>query len=79
MNTLTLKVPEILNQRLAIYADKNKLSKSEIIRKALEEFFSSKHIDKKSSFYDIAKDLAGSIEGTPDLSVNKSYMDEYGA
>ena len=40
MNTITLKVPEILNTQLNSHSKKIGLSKSEIIRIALNEYFS---------------------------------------
>ena len=75
MKTLTLKLPEILEARLRTLARKNGLSRSEIVRRALVEYFSR---DDSGSFLDFARDLAGSVEGPSDLSTNKAYFERYG-
>lgn len=78
MNTLTLKVPEILKSRLNSCAREKGISKSEIIRSALLEYFSKDDEKRTGSFIDFSEDLAGKIEGTLDLSTNKKYFDGYG-
>ncbi len=78
MDTLTLKVPEIIKKKLNSFAKKKGLSRSEIIRSALLEYFSRDELDKKGTFLELSKDLAGSVDGPPDLSVNKNYLDGYG-
>ena len=78
MDTLTLKVPEILKTRLNSYARKKGISKSEIVRSALLEYFSKDDKKHTGSFIDFSEDLAGKIEGPLDLSTNKKYFDGYG-
>lgn len=78
MKTLTLKIPEILETRLDTFAHQNGLSRAEIVRRALIEFFSSENESKPGSFLDLAQDLAGSIEGSRDLSTNKALLEGYG-
>ncbi len=78
MKTLSLKLPEILETRLNTLAHKKGLSRSEIVRRALMEYFSSDDMDNSGSFLDLAKDLAGSIDGPPDLSSNKTHFERYG-
>ncbi len=78
MKTLTLKLPEILQIRLSIIAKKNGLSRSEVVRRALMEYFSHNAADTPGSFLDLSRDLAGSIEGAPDLSTNKDHFNGYG-
>ncbi len=78
MKTLTLKLPEILEARLNTFARKKGLSRSEIVRRALMEYFSRDNASNTGSFLDLSRDLAGSIEGPVDLSTNKSYMEGYG-
>ncbi len=77
MDTLTLKIPEEINQKLRAYSKNKGLSKSEIVRNALVEYFDKDNI-KKGSFYDLAKDLAGCVQEAPDLSTNKKYLSGYG-
>lgn len=79
MKTLTLKIPESLETRLYVFAHQNGLSRSEIVRRALMEYFSSEEsVSKPGSFLDLAQDLAGSIEGSRDLSTNKALLEGYG-
>ena len=79
MNTLTLKVPELLNTRLNTYARKKGMSKSEIVRIALSEYFSKDDTQFEGSFLDLSWDLVGSVEAREDLSTNKDYFEGYGA
>jgi metal-responsive CopG/Arc/MetJ family transcriptional regulator len=78
MDTLTLKVPEFLKEQLNTVAKKKGLNRSEIIRDALTEYFSKDDSDRQVSFYDLSKDIAGSINAASDLSINKRYLDGYG-
>jgi antitoxin component of RelBE/YafQ-DinJ toxin-antitoxin module len=79
MSTLTLKVPDVLNAQLNSYAKQKGLSKSEIVRIALSEYFSRDNIPFEGSILDLSEDLAGSIEAPSDLSINKDYLEGYGA
>ncbi len=79
MITLTLKVPDVLNTQLNSHAKKKGLSKSEIVRIALSEYFSRDNPAFEGSILDQSEDLAGSIEAPSDISFNKKYMKGYGA
>ena len=72
-------MPELLNTQLNSYAMKKGLSKSEIVRIALLEYFSKDDTRFKGSFLDLCEDLAGSIEAPYDISTNKKYLDGYGS
>ncbi len=78
MKTITLKLPEALEAHLDSMAKKTKLSKSEIIRRAIMYYFSNMNTGDKGSFLDLTKDLVGTIEGPEDLSTNKDHLKEYG-
>jgi metal-responsive CopG/Arc/MetJ family transcriptional regulator len=78
MDTLTLKVPEFLKEQLNTFAKKKGLNRSEIIRDALAEYFSKNDSYRQGSFYDLSKDIAGSINAPSDLSINKRHLDGYG-
>ena len=78
MKTLTLKLPEILELKLNGIAHRSGLSRSEIVRNALTEYFSREELNNSGSFFDLARDLAGSIEGPSDLASNKSHMEGFG-
>ncbi|MBD3374341.1 transcriptional regulator [candidate division KSB1 bacterium] len=79
MSTLTLKIPDVLNTQLNSYAKQKGLSKSEIVRIALLEYFSRDDTKIEGSILDLSEDLAGSIEAPSDISINKDYLEGYGA
>ena len=74
MNTLTLKIPDIIKEKLKTYARRKGISRSEIVRKALNEYFEKDDFKDEGSFYDLAKDLAGSVKERSDLSTNKKHL-----
>ncbi len=78
MDTLTLKVPDIIKEKLKLISEKKGVSRSEIVRNALLEYFSHDELGEKGSFLDFSKDLAGSVAGPSDLSTNKDYFERYG-
>ncbi len=78
MNTLTLKIPEVIKEKLKTYSRRKGLSRSEIVRKALTEYFEKDDFKDQGTFYDLAKDLAGSVKGPSDLSTNKEHLSGYG-
>ena len=78
MDTLTLKIPEALREKLNSYAQDKGMSKSKIVREALFEYLSTEEVVKQGAFYDLAKDLAGTVDEVPDLSSNKEYLSGYG-
>ena len=75
MKTVTLKLPEILEKRLKIFSRKEAISQSEVIRRALLDYFSNGENAKLGSFLDLARDMVGSVEGHPDLSTNTAPLD----
>ena len=80
MNTLTLKIPDGTKTQIDTYAEHKGTSKSHVVREALAAYFVD-NIDNqanKGSFFDLAKDVAGTIQGPVDLSSNKQYLAEYG-
>ncbi|MBD3321116.1 MAG: hypothetical protein GF350_08495 [Chitinivibrionales bacterium] len=78
MQTMTFKIPGPIREKLNTYSRKKGLSKSEIMRKALLNFFSSDKEGKKGSFFDLSSDIAGSISGKPYLSTRKPCQNGYG-
>ncbi|MFA6291055.1 MAG: ribbon-helix-helix protein, CopG family [Victivallales bacterium] len=78
MTTISLKVPEALDFRLAQIAEKRGSSKSELIRSALERMVAKKPV-QKCSCLSIASDLIGCVDGPADLSHNKKHMKGFGA
>ena len=78
MDTLTLKIPDVIKEKLKTYSRLKGLSRSEIVRNALLDYFERDELEKQGTFYDLAKDLAGSVKGSSDLSTNKEYLSGYG-
>jgi len=78
MKTLTVKVPEELDLKLAAVAAKRGESKSNLIRTAINSILKEYKAVIPNSCLDMAKDLVGSVEGPSDLSCNKTYLKGYG-
>ena len=78
MKTLTVKVPEKLDLKLAAVAAKRGESKSNLIRTAINSILNANETVTPSSCLDMAKDLVGSVEGPSDLSCNKKHLKGYG-
>jgi metal-responsive CopG/Arc/MetJ family transcriptional regulator len=74
MKTIAIKLPDELLAEIQYLAKKRGKTKSAVMREALEEFLSTK------TNHDVGSclDLAGYVEGPPDLSTNPAYMDHYG-
>ena len=78
MKTLTVKVPEELDLKLAAVAAKRGESKSNLIRTAIISILKENKAVIPNSCLDMAKDLVGSVEGPSDLSCNKRHLNGYG-
>lgn len=78
MKTLTVKVPEDLELKLAAIAAKRGESKSTLVRAAIESMVNINDAITPHSCLDLAKDLVGSVDGLSDLSYNKKHLKEYG-
>ena len=78
MKTLTVKVSDDLNLKLAAAAAKRGESKSNLIRTAIESILEINEAIAPNSCLDMAKDLVGSVEGSSDLSYNKKHLKGYG-
>jgi predicted DNA-binding protein len=74
MKTLTVKVPEELDLKLAAVAAKRGESKSNLIRTAINSILNASEAVNLNSCLDMAKDLVGSVEGPSDLSCNKKHL-----
>jgi Ribbon-helix-helix protein, copG family len=80
VTTLTVKVPEALERSIAIAARRERVTKSELIRRAMAKYVAQIGEDHKfQSALDLAGGLIGSVRGGPvDLATNAKYMDDYG-
>ncbi len=68
MSSLSLKLHESLDARLAAAARNRGQSKSAVVRDALEAFLQSDRESVSGSSLELAADLAGCVEGPDDLS-----------
>jgi Arc/MetJ-type ribon-helix-helix transcriptional regulator len=79
MNTITVKIPEDLEVRLAAEAESRHTTKSEVVRAALVAALRRSSGKGKRSAYAAMKGGCGLVkEGPPDLSTNKKHLREYG-
>ena len=60
MNTLSIHLPDNLEQQLSVYCEQNHRSKNDVMRFALESFFST--TKKPATPYELGKDGFGSDE-----------------
>ncbi len=77
MRTISLKIPEAVDDDLQRRATEQGTSKSALIRTAVHRF-----LDRDAggtSVLQRASDLAGCFAGPADLSVDPSHLDGYGA
>ena len=78
MTTVSLKLPDPLAVRLAETARQKSMSKSALIRDALETYLRSDDAVGKDSALSRAADVRGMLSGPEDLSVNKKYLQNFG-
>jgi hypothetical protein len=81
MAVISLKLPDALNADLTEQARLQRLSKSELIRRALNAFLQPRGAFGSAtapSACDLVADLVGSCEGAPaDLSTNAAHLDGF--
>ncbi len=83
MAIISLKHTEALDAQLTEQASRRRLSKSELVRRALTAFLQSPEKDAEApspqSAPDLLADLVGCCEGSPaDLSSNPAYLADFG-
>lgn len=78
MKSFAVKLPDDLLAKIQHAAKEKGETKSAVLREALEEYFSREKNHDTGSCLDLARDLAGSVQGPPDLSTNSAHMDSYG-
>lgn len=76
MDSWTIKLPRTLSARVTRLAKKRHVSRSALVREALEALTSNQQgetfLDRVSAYVGVADDLP------PDLSTNPKYMKDYG-
>ena len=83
MAVISLKLTETLDAQLTAQAQRRRLSKSELVRRALTAFFqaSEQGVDgpQPQSAADLLADLVGCcVDGPPDLSSNPAHLSDFG-
>ena len=80
MNTLTIKIPPQLEQEIVLVSEREHLSKSELVRRALVAYLSQRNAAVPTlSALEQAGDLVGCFSGGPsDLSSNPHHLDDFG-
>ena len=79
MSTISLKLPDSLLLRLDQESRQRRMTKSALVRAALERELDQPETAAGASCYDLARDLAGSLKKLPkDLATNPKYMEGFG-
>jgi len=79
MTTITCKLPENLDAQLEAVAEKRGISKSHLVREAIEENLRKEKKRVKLSAYDVMKAACGIVKGGPrDLASNPKYLKGFG-
>jgi hypothetical protein len=79
MSTITCKIPERLDADLEALARRQRVSKSAIVRQALERHVQRSRTAMSPRAFDLVKALCGSLHGPPDLSSNPVHLEGLGA
>jgi Arc/MetJ-type ribon-helix-helix transcriptional regulator len=79
MQTISLKLPDVLLRELESEARLRRVTKSELVRASLEKALTKGREGAGVSCYDLARDLAGKVKGLPrDLATNPAYLKGFG-
>ncbi len=78
VKTLSIKLPDSLAVRLSSAARRAGVGKSEVVRKAIESYLERAPVQAGESCLELARDLAGCLEGPGDLSHNRKGLRGYG-
>jgi hypothetical protein len=79
VKTITCKIPESLNTELQAAAMAEGVSKSHVMRRALEKNLAKRPGKKSPRAFDLVKDLSGSLKGPSDLLTNPKYTENFGS
>ncbi len=79
MKTISIKIPEELENKVNAVIYERGINKSMLIREALVEYLADSEKRTKGSFAKTAKDLSGSLEGPEDLSTNPKHFEGFGS
>ncbi len=74
MTTITCKIPEKLDLQLEALARRRRLTKSAVLREALEKTTNGAAGKMILSAYDMVRNLVGSLRGPRDLATNPKHL-----
>jgi len=79
MHSISVKIPHGLKLRMERESSRRGVSKSRLIRDALENAFGQRKPMRGATVFDLTRDLCGSVRGgARDLSSNKKHLAGYG-
>lgn len=78
MTTITCRIPPELYAALETLARRQRVPKSVIVRRAIEQLARSTRRSSRPTAYDLAKNVCGSLHGPRDLATNPKYMEGFG-
>ncbi|MCC7374752.1 MAG: ribbon-helix-helix protein, CopG family [Verrucomicrobiales bacterium] len=79
MKTISIRLPDQLLERLEAECRVRQITRSSLVRECLEKALTAPPSGGKTTCYDLAKDLSGSLKGLArDLATNPSFMVEFG-
>ena len=79
MKTLSFKVPEPLDRKLAQAVKRRRVHKSVLVREALERYLEESEDNARGSFLDLTSHLHGCVKGAADdLSSNPRHLADFG-
>ena len=79
MTTMTVKMPEKLSLRLRAEATERGMNCSELIRQTVENLLQSADQPAAGTCLNLARDLAGCLDGARDLATNPEHMKGFGS
>ena len=79
MKTLSFKVPETLDRRLARAVKQRRVGKSLVVREALERYLDESLAEPQGTFLEMTRHLHGCVKDAPaDLSSNARHLADFG-
>jgi metal-responsive CopG/Arc/MetJ family transcriptional regulator len=79
MKVLSVKVPEMLERKLAAFVKRRGAAKSDVVREALEQYLGKTERAHRGSVLELAGELVGCVKDAPqDLSTNSRHLADFG-
>ena len=78
MKTISFKLPDNLHQLILSKVSVTGQTQTELLRQAVQAYFSTDSTREKGTFGSLSQDLCGKFDGPEDLSSNAEYFNEYG-